>query len=73
MLDGEANSLIGKSDSGFVVNSGNYISFSRLLMKLTTLNKKDYLKKKKINGYKYSKIFFNKKNVIKNIKFYLLK
>ena len=28
MLDGEANALISKSNSGFVVNSGNYVSFS---------------------------------------------
>ena len=27
MLDGEANALISKSNSGFVVNSGNYIIF----------------------------------------------
>ena len=73
MLDGEANSLISKSDSGFVVNSGNYVSFSRLLMKLTNLNKKDYLKKKKLGGYNYSKKFFNKKDIIRELKFYLLK
>ena len=73
MLDGEANLLIRKSGSGFVVNSSNYKLFSKLLMKLIYPNKKNFLQKKNLNGYNFSKKYFNKKNIIRELKFYLSK
>lgn len=71
-LSGEANSLIKKSNSGFVVNSGDYLSFSKLLTNLSKSHKKSIFKDKGINGYNFSKKNFNKKKIIKELKDILL-
>ena len=67
MLNGEANLLIKKSNSGFVVKSGDYLSFSKLLINLSKSNKKNFLKSKGINGYNFSKKYFNKKKIINEL------
>jgi len=72
MLSGDANLLIKKSNSGFVVNSGDYLSFSKLLINLSKSNKKNIFKDKGINGYNFSKKNFNKKIIIKELKDILL-
>ena len=61
MIDGEAKFIIQKSNSGFVVNSGNYFHLSKLLLRLSEKIKKDKYKKKGINGFKFTQKYFNKK------------
>ena len=67
MLDGDANLLIKKSNSGFVVKSGDYLSFSKLLINLSKSKKKNFLKSKGINGYNFSKKYFNKKKILNEL------
>ena len=64
MLSGEAKNLIKVSNSGFVVNSGEYKKFSSLLLYLLKVKDKNYFKKKGINGFKYYKKNFKKKNIM---------
>ena len=67
MLSGDAKLLVKKSNSGFVVNSGSYLSFSKSLINLSKSVKKNLLKNKGINGYNFSKKYFNKKKIIKKL------
>ena len=46
MLSGDAKTLIEKSNSGYVVNSGDYLNFQKYLMKLFQKNKNKNLWKK---------------------------
>ena len=68
MIDGEAKFIIQKSNSGFVVNSGNYFHLSKLLLRLSEKMKKDKYKKKGINGFKFTQKYFNKKKIIRDLK-----
>ena len=67
MLSGEAKKLIKNSNSGYVVNSGDYIAFSNLLKVILKNKNKNLWKKKGMNGYNFANKYFNKKIIVKEL------
>ena len=67
MLSGEGNNLIKKSNSGYVVNSGEYRKLSNLLVKLSKIKDNKLLHQKGLNGFRFSLENFNKKIAINNL------
>ena len=67
MLSGEPKTIIENSNSGYVVNSGDYLAFSNLLKTISKNKNKNLWKKKGINGYKFTNKYFNKKIIIKEL------
>ena len=66
MLGGEGAEVIRKSNSGFLCESGEYIKLSKIIKKITLMNKKD-LKKLGQNGIDFSKKEFLKSKLIKKL------
>ena len=66
MLNGEGAKIIKKSNSGLTCKSGNFKSLSKIIIKMSALNKDD-LQKYGENGIKYAFSEFNKNTSIKKL------
>lgn len=67
MISGEGKSLIKKSNSGYVVDSGDYKKLSKFLTDLPQIKKNKNLIRKGLNGFKFSEKNFKKKNIISSL------
>lgn len=63
-LSGDAKSLIEKSNSGLVAFSGNFTKLSKILVKNAKLIKTKNFQKKGLNGFNYSKNYFDKRKIM---------
>jgi len=72
MLCGEGAEVIRKSNSGYVCNSGEYIELSKIIIKISNMNKKqlEILGK---NGKKYSRKEFLKSKLVKKLESIFIK
>ena len=72
MICGEGAKVIKNSKSGFVCDSGDYIGLSKIIHKMTEMDKK-YLIKMGINGRKYANNHFSKKKLVNKLNKILIK
>lgn len=66
-LSGDAKSLIEKSNSGLVAFSGNFTKLSKILVKNAKLIKTKNFQKKGLNGFNYSKNYFDKRKIMNSL------
>ena len=72
MLCGEGAEVIKKSKSGFICDSGKYLELSKIIVKISNMNKKD-LKILGENGQDFSRKEFLKSKLVKKLEAIFLK